>query len=335
MKSNQVFGPYGNARYFKGSINTLKGFTGQYADALTGLDYYNARYYDPVAGVFLSADVKQGNAQGMNPYAYVGGNPETYGDPSGRYVVGSNGEAWYPGSPYYTQGGVAYLIGNGKPYPLSHPSTGNSGSMTGSGNPKIALLPANVCNKACGDRDRQLIVDQLNKQKTYANNVSVAIGDGVALAADIIAAILQAVEGDWKGFAMEVVSTLARAATLAGDLGTLGVFKMPTAIADFLSGLKWVAKIIDAIGGWINIFNPAKPIIDALGNAIVQKAKPLIVAGVIQVIAGAASATGTLFVPKMMNAFYWDEQIANVGAYSDQQAHNVCIHDYASEPGMC
>jgi len=38
---------------------TTKGFTGQYADAVTGLDYYNARYYDPVAGVFLSADTVQ------------------------------------------------------------------------------------------------------------------------------------------------------------------------------------------------------------------------------------------------------------------------------------
>ena len=83
LKGNQVYGPYGNARYNKGSINTAKGFTGQYNDSLTGLDYYNARYYDPVAGVFLSADVKQGNMQGVNPYAYVNGNPETNNDPTG------------------------------------------------------------------------------------------------------------------------------------------------------------------------------------------------------------------------------------------------------------
>jgi RHS repeat-associated protein len=79
---NQVYGPYGNQRYLKGTMGTAKGYTGQYADP-TGLDYYNARYYDPVAGVFLSADSKQGNAQGMNPYAYVAGNPETFTDPTG------------------------------------------------------------------------------------------------------------------------------------------------------------------------------------------------------------------------------------------------------------
>ncbi len=84
IKGNQVFGPYGNARDLQGTINTAKGFTGQYNDSLTGLDYYNSRYYDQVAGVFLSADVKQGNMQGMNPYAYVNGNPETYNDPTGN-----------------------------------------------------------------------------------------------------------------------------------------------------------------------------------------------------------------------------------------------------------
>ncbi len=65
LKSNQLYGPYGNARYTAGTLNTAKGFTGQYNDALTGLDYYGARYYDPVAGVFLSADQVQGNPQGM------------------------------------------------------------------------------------------------------------------------------------------------------------------------------------------------------------------------------------------------------------------------------
>ena len=74
---------------------TDKGYTGQYNDALTGLDYYNARYYDPTVGVFLSADTVQGNAQGMNPYAYVGGNPETMTDPTGKYYAGHNGESGY------------------------------------------------------------------------------------------------------------------------------------------------------------------------------------------------------------------------------------------------
>ncbi|MBA2284201.1 MAG: hypothetical protein H0W02_01825 [Ktedonobacteraceae bacterium] len=83
VQGNQVYDPYGTQSYHAGSMGTTKGFTGQYSDA-TGLDYYGARYYDPVAGIFLSADSVQGNAQGMDPYAYVGGNPETFSDPTGQ-----------------------------------------------------------------------------------------------------------------------------------------------------------------------------------------------------------------------------------------------------------
>jgi len=115
VKGNQVFAPYGTGRYYKGNINTLKGFTGQYNDG-SGLDYFNARYYDPVAGVFLSADTANGNLAGMNPYAYVNGNPETKNDPTGRYIAGPSGQTYYPGSPYYTQGGEAYSVQTGQAY---------------------------------------------------------------------------------------------------------------------------------------------------------------------------------------------------------------------------
>jgi RHS repeat-associated protein len=83
VQGNQAYGPYGNTRYQAGSMGTAKGFTGQYQDA-TGLDYYNARDYDPVVGRFLSADTVQGNGAGLDPYAYVGGNPETTTDPTGQ-----------------------------------------------------------------------------------------------------------------------------------------------------------------------------------------------------------------------------------------------------------
>ncbi len=92
MQGNQLYGPYGNQRLKQGSLSTNKGFTGQYNDGLTGLDYYHARYYDPTIGQFLSADTVQGNVGGMDPYSYVGGNPETRTDPTGMRMLGPNGE---------------------------------------------------------------------------------------------------------------------------------------------------------------------------------------------------------------------------------------------------
>ncbi len=41
--------------------------------------------------MFLSADTVEGNLQGMNPYAYVNGSPETHSDPSGRYRITTGG----------------------------------------------------------------------------------------------------------------------------------------------------------------------------------------------------------------------------------------------------
>ena len=73
--------PFGGARYTNGSMPTSKAFTGQRADTATGLDYYNARYYDPVLGQFASADSVN---DGLNRYAYVGNNPETHNDPTGH-----------------------------------------------------------------------------------------------------------------------------------------------------------------------------------------------------------------------------------------------------------
>jgi RHS repeat-associated protein len=86
VQGNQAYGPYGNSRYQAGNMGTAKGFTGQYQDA-TGLDYYNARYYDPVVGRFLSADTVESNLLGMDPYASVQDNPETHNDPTGHFGV--------------------------------------------------------------------------------------------------------------------------------------------------------------------------------------------------------------------------------------------------------
>ncbi len=93
---SQLYGPYGNSRYSAGTLPTSIGFTGQQTDSVTGLDYFNARYYDPVTGQFLSADVVQGNAQGMSPYMYVAGNPESRTDPTGKYFTDGTGydRAW-------------------------------------------------------------------------------------------------------------------------------------------------------------------------------------------------------------------------------------------------
>ena len=82
VTATQLYTPYGSVRYSSGTLPTSYGYTHQRSDATSGLDYYGARYYDPLAGEFTSADTML--AGGLNRYAYVGGNPETVTDPSGH-----------------------------------------------------------------------------------------------------------------------------------------------------------------------------------------------------------------------------------------------------------
>ncbi|MFC1870994.1 RHS repeat-associated core domain-containing protein [Chloroflexota bacterium] len=78
--------PYGDSRNSTGTIATDKKFTGQRLDG-TGLYYYNARYYDPTIGRFISADTivpDPANPQSLNRYSYCLNNPLKYNDPSGH-----------------------------------------------------------------------------------------------------------------------------------------------------------------------------------------------------------------------------------------------------------
>lgn len=62
-------------------------FTGQELDEESDLYYYNARYYDPSLGRFLTADTlvpNWRNPQAYNRYAYVYNNPIQYTDPTGH-----------------------------------------------------------------------------------------------------------------------------------------------------------------------------------------------------------------------------------------------------------
>ncbi len=116
--SQQLFALYGGVRYTNGVLPTTKGFTGQRSDAaVSGLDYYGARYYDPLLGQFASADSK---VDGLNRYGYVKGNPETLTDPTGHRACssdfsecdgGGHGKVIDPGPHHESKPPVCFPIG--------------------------------------------------------------------------------------------------------------------------------------------------------------------------------------------------------------------------------
>jgi RHS repeat-associated protein len=104
VHSSQTYCAYGRKRsgtttFTCGSGNSLptapRGhptFTGQKLDG-SGLQYFNARYYDPQLGTFISPDTlvpDAGVVFDYNRYMYVRGNPLKYTDPTGHICSATN-----------------------------------------------------------------------------------------------------------------------------------------------------------------------------------------------------------------------------------------------------
>lgn len=90
--SEYRYTPYGGVRVAWGNLPTNRKFTG-YAreDAIGGIDFAQARYYDSVIGRWLSADVNYDGGledpQGLNRYSYVKGHAMNAIDPTGKQCL--------------------------------------------------------------------------------------------------------------------------------------------------------------------------------------------------------------------------------------------------------
>lgn len=99
------YDPYGNVTP-TGSASNPYQYSGREADG-ADLYYYRARYYSPAMGRFISEDQFGFDGGQLNFYAYVGGNPIDYRDPSGHLLpeaaVGAViGGLWGAASGYFS-----------------------------------------------------------------------------------------------------------------------------------------------------------------------------------------------------------------------------------------
>ena len=111
VEASRTYYAYGAQRSASGDLKTDRTFTGQKHDA-TGLLYYNARYYDPALGTFISPDSLVPDASRVidyNRFLYARGNPLKYNDPSGHASAESIREweykkRWYNAHGYFWGG---------------------------------------------------------------------------------------------------------------------------------------------------------------------------------------------------------------------------------------
>jgi RHS repeat-associated protein len=83
------YSSWGTVAHTYGSNNYLASFTGKSYDS-TGMTYFNARYYDPTTGRFLTEDPSR---KGVNWYAYCENDPINKTDPTGMQSALASGIA--------------------------------------------------------------------------------------------------------------------------------------------------------------------------------------------------------------------------------------------------
>ncbi len=79
-----TYNPYGTLQASTGTATTPLGYGGQYTDPATGLEYLQARYYDPTTGQFLTVDPIA--SETGRPYTYATDDPLVSSDPSGLFA---------------------------------------------------------------------------------------------------------------------------------------------------------------------------------------------------------------------------------------------------------
>jgi len=86
----EKYTPFGEQMQSPAANDNLAGFTGHIKDKATGLNYMQARYYDPVIGRFLSVDpvtfMDSGHPGSFNRYAYTFNDPINHTDPDGEFA---------------------------------------------------------------------------------------------------------------------------------------------------------------------------------------------------------------------------------------------------------
>lgn len=95
VENEYLYDAFGNITASAENVPNRFCYTGEQYDRIPNQYYLRARYYNPVIGKFTQQDTYLG--AGLNLYAYCGGNPLSYVDPSGhtQQSAGDNAENNY------------------------------------------------------------------------------------------------------------------------------------------------------------------------------------------------------------------------------------------------
>ena len=176
--------PYGNTA--AGTVPNELGFTGHVNDPDTGLVYMQQRYYDPIAGRFLSIDPITTDADTgarFNLYESAHSNPYRYTDPDGRVsrIIEDEGA----GSGRLGEGGIRRGIDGGPVRTTKESATAElREAREASGTTEKSGVQA---NRAAGDAFQKEVAEARQKtQSDLVQEVTVKTESGVKTRIDIM-----------------------------------------------------------------------------------------------------------------------------------------------------
>ncbi|MFO0946238.1 MAG: RHS repeat-associated core domain-containing protein [Planctomycetota bacterium] len=238
------FGPPRNPRAPSSPVEIPFGFAGGQFDPETGLVYFNARYYDPKSGRFLTPDPAPGqltNPASLHPYQYAYNNPLRYIDTSGATAAEiADGISDAAGSAGASAG---YGIGYGVSYLISAPVRG------------AYWLTGNTQGTARLDR----AIDTFSRDvtgvaaDTLASTVTTVAVDPLRIGSGLGTASVHAQQGEYGMAALHAVGDAARAIPIASSIG-----RGFRPAANFLSGTGSPPRLYSAQNNVDDILNSGR-----------------------------------------------------------------------------
>jgi len=305
-----------------------------------------------VAGVFLSADTKEGNAQGMNPYAYVAQNPETLTDPSGQYFAppGGNGNG-DPNPPSCEQendcgsGNSGYPTPQ-PPSPTPQPHAPGHGMCSEGNPPQCGSDPAKPtptapttaqtvqpggCDAQC-ENDKLLVQQYIQNERAKAEALNSAVGDILSLAADIFAAAADFAADAYLAFIIDVITIAGHFVALLSNLSTMGLISIPSWLTTLGDMFQNGASILAGIKGVVQYFGlgPLAGIAGGLVKSATLAARAGLM-GIVSSLVGEGFAEGNDYLDETK----YNGALDAVDGYNAQTAYNICLQDYSSDPARC
>jgi len=218
------YSAFGQSRYTQSTtaFPVTQRFTSQKLDDETGLYFYGARYYAPLLGTFIQADMviaSLTNPQHLNRYAYCVNNPLKHTDPNGKSEDNVVARVAAPAGVFLNFGNFTYQpMQVGASVNFAQASAGSAGGPALSqGNPNaIAFAPSQPANPFTYDAlltgANNLVGTQVGQQIAQGNAEAILSAPGAELALGKLALTTRTLLGSER-------TTLRLPASMTGELG--------------------------------------------------------------------------------------------------------------------